>query len=115
MLNEEQRTTVRKLHNEFQNLVSTCDVDVGRCNMAKHRINAGDHPEIKQYPRPLPLAREEEADHLVKEMVNNGVIEESSDPWAPPIVLVRKKDGSTRFCVDYRKLNEITKKDSLQT
>ncbi|GBN93774.1 Transposon Ty3-I Gag-Pol polyprotein [Araneus ventricosus] len=54
----------------------------------------------------------EEADHLVKEMVDNGIIEESSGPWASPIVLVKKKDGSTRFCDDYRKLNEITKKDS---
>ncbi|GBM65989.1 Transposon Ty3-G Gag-Pol polyprotein [Araneus ventricosus] len=45
-------------------------------------------------------------------MVDNGIIEESSGPWASPIVLVKKKDGSTRFCVDYRKLNEITIKDS---
>ncbi|GBM53776.1 Retrovirus-related Pol polyprotein from transposon 297 [Araneus ventricosus] len=45
-------------------------------------------------------------------MVDNGIIEESSGPWTSPIVLVKKKDGSTRFCVDYRKLNEITKKDS---
>ncbi|GBN62197.1 Retrovirus-related Pol polyprotein from transposon 297, partial [Araneus ventricosus] len=112
ILNEEQRTAVRKLLNEFQNLFSTCDADVGRCNMTQHRINTGDHPPIKQYPRRLPLARKEEADHLVKEMVDNGIIEESSGPWASPIVLVKKKDGSTRFCVDYRKLNEITKKDS---
>ncbi|GBM51458.1 Retrovirus-related Pol polyprotein from transposon 297 [Araneus ventricosus] len=112
ILNEEQRTAVRKLLNEFQNLFSTCDADVGRCNMTQHRINTGDHPPIKQYPRRLPLSRKEEADHLVKEMVDNGIIEESSGPWASPIVLVKKKDGSTRFCVDYRKLNEITKKDS---
>ncbi|GBN37648.1 Retrovirus-related Pol polyprotein from transposon 297, partial [Araneus ventricosus] len=112
ILNEEQRTAVRKLLNEFQNLFSTCDADVGRCNMTQHRINTGDHPPIKQYPRRLPLARKEEADNLVKEMVDNGIIEESSGPWASPIVLVKKKDGSTRFCVDYRKLNEITKKDS---
>ncbi|GBM00253.1 Transposon Ty3-I Gag-Pol polyprotein [Araneus ventricosus] len=45
-------------------------------------------------------------------MVDNGITEESSGPWATPIVLVKKKDGSTRFCVDYRNLNEITKKDS---
>ncbi|GBO24108.1 hypothetical protein AVEN_129662-1, partial [Araneus ventricosus] len=110
ILNEEQRTAVRKLRNEFQNLFPTCDADVGRCNMTQHRINTGDHPPFKQYPRRLPLARKE-AD-LVQEMVDNGIIEESSGPWASPIVLVKKKDGSTRFCVDYRKLNEITKKDS---
>ncbi|GBN65898.1 Retrovirus-related Pol polyprotein from transposon 297 [Araneus ventricosus] len=110
--NEKQRREVRKLLKEFQNLFSTCDADVGHCNMTQHRINTGDHPPIKQYPRRLPLARTEEAEHLVNEMVENGIIEESSGPWASPIVLVKKKDGSTRFCVDYRKLNEISKKDS---
>ncbi|GFX19509.1 hypothetical protein TNCV_2074181 [Trichonephila clavipes] len=45
-------------------------------------------------------------------MINNDVTEPSSSPWASPIVLVRKKDGSTRFCVDYRQLNDVTKKNS---
>ncbi|GBM95875.1 Retrovirus-related Pol polyprotein from transposon 412 [Araneus ventricosus] len=111
-LNEEQRTAVKELLQEFQNLFSTNDSDVGRCNMTQHRINTGNHPPIKQYPRCLPLAKKEEAERLVKEMVDNGIIEESSGPWASPIVLVKKKDGSIRFCVDYRKLNEITIKDS---
>ncbi|GBN99011.1 Retrovirus-related Pol polyprotein from transposon 297 [Araneus ventricosus] len=111
-LNEEQRTAVKELLQEFQNLFSTSDSDVGRCNMTQHRINTGNHPPIKQYPRRLPLAKKEEAERLVKEMVDNGIIEESSGPWASPIVLVKKKDGSTRFCVDYRKLNEISIKDS---
>ncbi|GBN30424.1 Retrovirus-related Pol polyprotein from transposon 297 [Araneus ventricosus] len=110
-LNEEQQTAVKELLQEFQNLFSTSDSDVRRCNMTQHRINTGNHPPIKQYPRRLPLAKKEEAESLVKEMVDNGIIEESSGPWASPIVLV-KKDGSTYFCVDYRKLNEITIKDS---
>ncbi|GBN33121.1 hypothetical protein AVEN_20966-1 [Araneus ventricosus] len=106
-LNEEQGTAVSELLQEFQNLFSTSDSDVGSCNMTQHGINTGNHPRIKQYPRRLPLAKKEEAESLVKEMVDNGIIEESSEPWASPIVLVKKKDGSTRFCVDYRKLNEI--------
>ncbi|GBN37195.1 hypothetical protein AVEN_12131-1 [Araneus ventricosus] len=91
ILNEEQRRAVRKLLKEFQNLFSTCDADVGRCNMTQHRINTGDHPPIKQYSRRLPLARKEEADHLVKEMVDNGIIEESSGPWASPLCLLKRK------------------------
>ncbi|GBN37554.1 Retrovirus-related Pol polyprotein from transposon 297 [Araneus ventricosus] len=83
-LNEEQRTAVKELLQEFQNLFSTSDSDT----------------------------LQEEAERLVKEMADNGIVEESSGPWASPIVLVKKKDGSTRFCVDYRKLNEITIKDS---
>ncbi|GBM95331.1 Retrovirus-related Pol polyprotein from transposon 297 [Araneus ventricosus] len=111
-LNEEKRTAVKELLQEFQNLFSAGDSDVGSSNMTEHRINTGNHPPIKQYPRRLPLAKKDEAERLVKEMGGNGIIEESSRPWALPIVLVKKKDGSTRLCVDYRKLIEITIKDS---
>ncbi|GBN45418.1 hypothetical protein AVEN_265883-1, partial [Araneus ventricosus] len=111
-LNEEQRTAVQELLQEFQNLFSTSDSDVGSCNITQNRIDTGNHPLIKQCPRRLPLAKKEEKELLVKEMVDNGIIEKSSGPWASPIVLVKKKDGSKRFCVDYRKQNEITMKDS---
>ncbi|KAF8789986.1 hypothetical protein HNY73_005077 [Argiope bruennichi] len=56
-LNEDQRIALQKLFQEFQHLFSTCDADVGRCNVTQHKINTGDHPPIKQYPRRLPLAR----------------------------------------------------------
>ncbi|GBM91058.1 Retrovirus-related Pol polyprotein from transposon 297, partial [Araneus ventricosus] len=108
----QQRTTVRKLLQEFQNLFSSSDSDVGRCNMTQHKINTGNHPSMKQYPRRLSLAKKEEAECLVKKMMDNGIIEESSGSSVSPIVLVKKKNGLTRFSVDYRKLNEITIKDS---
>ncbi|GBO22965.1 Retrovirus-related Pol polyprotein from transposon 297 [Araneus ventricosus] len=111
-LNEEQRIAMRELLQEFQNLFSTSVSDVGHCNLTQHRIYTGNHPPINQYLRRLPLSKKEEAERLVKEMVDNGITEESSGPWTLPILLVKKKDGSTGFCVDYRKLNEITIKDS---
>jgi len=49
---------------------------------------------------------------MLEEMQQQGVIEPSNSPWASPVVLVRKKDGSLRFCIDYRKLNKVTRKDS---
>ncbi|GFU71982.1 retrovirus-related Pol polyprotein from transposon 412 [Trichonephila clavipes] len=86
--------------------------DIGHTTVTQHRIDTADHPPIKQHPRRLPFAKQEEVGTLLREMQENDIIEPSSSPWASPIVLVRKKDGSTRFCVDYRKLNDVTKKDS---
>ncbi|GFS86536.1 retrovirus-related Pol polyprotein from transposon 412 [Trichonephila clavipes] len=92
-------------------LFSKTSEDFGRTRLTKHRIDTGDHPPIKQHPRRLPFAKQEEVQKLIKDMKDN-VIEPSSSPWASPIVLVRKKEGSTRFCVNYRWLNDVTKKDS---
>ncbi|GFX01296.1 retrovirus-related Pol polyprotein from transposon 17.6 [Trichonephila clavipes] len=111
-LDEKQRCDAGRLIKEFQSLFSRTSEEFGRTRLTKHRIDTGKHPPIKQHPRRLPFAKQEEIQKLIKDMENNDVIEPSSSPWASPIVLVRKKDGSTRFCVDYRRLNDVTKKDS---
>ncbi|GFW79796.1 hypothetical protein TNCV_2590161 [Trichonephila clavipes] len=98
--------------NTGQNLFDRNSSDIGHTTVTQHRIDTADHPPIKQHPRRLPFAKQEEVGTLLREMQKNDIIEPSSSPWASPIVLVRKKDGSTRFCVDYRKLNDVTKKDS---
>ena len=85
---------------------------MGSTDLVKHHINNGDEAPIRQAPRRLPLAKKEETARAVGEMRKQGVIEPSASPWSSPIVLVNKKDGSTRFCVDYRRLNNVTHKDS---
>ena len=67
---------------------------------------------IRQKPYRLPFQKRETVESAVQEMQKEGIIRPSDSPWASPIVLVGKKDGSTRFCVDYRKLNAHTKKDA---
>jgi len=77
----------------------------------KHRINTGDHLPISQRAyRVSPMERQIIRDEVDK-MLGKGIIQPSESPWSSPVVLVRKKDGSWRFCVDYRRLNKITKKD----
>ena len=80
--------------------------------MTSHKINTGRSTPIKQRPRRLPYAYRDEAEQQIQEMLANGIITPSVSPWSSPIVLVRKKNGDLRFCVDYRKLNQITVNDS---
>ncbi|GFX03043.1 retrovirus-related Pol polyprotein from transposon 412 [Trichonephila clavipes] len=111
-LSPEQKSSAERLFQEFEDVFSINSSDIGHTTVTQHRIDTADHPPIKQHPRRLPFAKQEEVGTLLREMQKNDIIEPSSSPWASPIVLVRKKDGSTRFCVDYRKLNDVTKKDS---
>ncbi|GFX04395.1 retrovirus-related Pol polyprotein from transposon 412 [Trichonephila clavipes] len=111
-LSPEQKSSAERLFQEFEDVFSRNSSDIGHTTVTQHRIDTADHPPIKQHPRRLPFAKQEEVGTLLREMQENDIIEPSSSPWASPIVLVRKKDGSTRFCVDYRKLNDVTKKDS---
>ena len=97
---------------EFADVFSKSPDDLGQTSLVQHQINTGTAPPIRQPPRRLPMSLREEANDAVGRMKQNGIIEPSASPWASPVVLVRKKDGSARFCVDYRKLNDVTKKDS---
>ena len=61
----------------------------------------------------VDLTRQAKKDRQVAALLADGMIEESCSPWASPVVLVKKKNGEWRFCIDYRRLNSITVKDSL--
>ena len=86
--------------------------DLGRTDIVQHQIHTGDQPAIKQRVRRYPAARREEERQLVKDMLAIGIIQESNSAWSSPTVLVKKKDGTTRFCIDYRRLNQVRKVDA---
>ena len=72
----------------------------------------GDQPAIKQRVRSYAAARREEKRQLVEDMLAIGIIQEINSAWSSPTALVKKKDGTTRFCIDYRRLNQVTKVDA---
>ena len=78
----------------------------------QHLINTSDALPILQPPRRHPWKKGQDTDATIKMMDSQGFIELSTSPWASPIVVVKKKDGTRRFCVHYRKLNDITRKHS---
>ena len=84
---------------------------MGNTDVAEHVIDTGDHAPIKQAPRRTPATLRPVVEQEVQQLLDNDIIEPSQSPWASPIVLVKKKSGEIRFCVDYRKLNFCTKKD----
>ena len=83
----------------------------GEAKGVKHVIDTADSQPICQIPRRVPFALWE-ISRMVQKMLKGEVIQESANPWASPVVLVRKKDGALRFCVDYRQLNAVTCKDT---
>ncbi|XP_066267523.1 uncharacterized protein [Branchiostoma lanceolatum] len=91
---------------------STGSFDLGRTDLVQHRIDTGDAAPIKQRPYRTPVHRREVLRNQIAEMLDHDVIEPSTSPWASPVVIVTKKDGSPRFCVDYRKLNAVTVPDA---
>lgn len=96
---------------KFQDIFSESKSDLGRTDLTQHGIFIGDARPIKQPPRRVPFAMREQLQKQVDKMLDQDLIEPSQSPWSSPVVLV-KKDGSFRFCVDYRRLNAVTCKDA---
>ena len=78
----------------------------------EHEINTGDGSPIRCAPSRMLHQKMKKEEECVAERLTGGQIEPSDSPWSSPVVLVTKKDGGTRFCVDYRRLNDATVKDA---
>ena len=94
---------------EYHHIFSIAEGERGETSLVEFDINTNGATPIKQAARRVPFAAQEEIAVQLSKMQEEGVIQASRSPWASPVVLVRKQDGSLRFCVDYKALNAVTK------
>ena len=111
-LDAEQEQQVGQLLRNYQDIFSSGTYDMGRTNLVDHEINTGSHPPIRQGLRRHPIEHLDVIDEEVRELVRHDLIEPAACLWAANVVLVRKKDGTYRLCVDYRALNAVTYQDT---
>ena len=108
-LNESQKEQLAALLREYKDQFSRSSHDLGSSGLAENTIRTVQNCKpVYQRPYRIPLAKQEFARKEIELMAEKNLIEPSYSPWTSPVVLVPKRDGSTRFCIDYRKLNEVT-------
>ena len=84
----------------------------GTTNLAEHKIEMVTDDPVRVKPYPIPYSLREELKQDVEQMLDMGVIKKSDSPYSSPIVIVRKKDGSNRICIDFRRVNKLSRFDS---
>ena len=110
-LNPVELEKLKEVLAESTDVFALDDSELGCTSLVQHSIDTGDQLPVKQQPYRTPVVYREKIEKMVSDMQEQGVVKPSNSPWASPIVLVPKKDGSLRFCVDFRRLNAITRKD----
>lgn len=110
-LQVEDREKLSALLKKYRHIFATRVSEMGRTAFVEHVIDTGDAPAVHSRPYRVSPRERQIINEQIEEMLDNGVIEQSTSNWSSPVVLVKKKDQTYRFCVDYRKVNEVTKKD----
>ena len=109
---ESEREAIHELLTEYQNTFSKDDYDLGLTHLTEHSIDTGIAKPLKQPPRRLPMAFAGEDKKAIEKLLKQGSVRPSTSPWASPIVLVKKKDGSIWPCIDCRRVNSVSVKDA---
>ena len=108
-----QRQEIRQPLNQYSDVSSSCDTDVGLSNRVQHSIpTLPDTQPIRQPPRRLGFEKNQEVDKQVHDLVEKGMVTATDSAWSAPVELVKKKDGSRRPCVDDRSLGTVTRRDA---
>ena len=111
-LDPEQVQRGKRLLGAYTDVFSQSDTDLGCTRELEHEIPLLDEAPVRQRYRRLPPSQYEQVREHIQSLLDGGVIRPSTSPYASPIVLVQKKSGELRMCVDYRQLNAKTRRDA---
>lgn len=111
-LSKNQLDSVYNLLNEYGDIFSTSDSDIGLSSSVFHRIELSDTVPFKQKTRRIPPGMIDEVRSHIQQLLSCRMIRKSHSLWASNVVLCQKKDGKLRMCINYRQLNQRTIKDS---
>ena len=111
-LSPNQLAAAQKLVQKFEGMFTENSKKPKQTHLVNHQIITDGALPVKAKYRRVPVAWEDEIESQIQEMLKNGIIRPSASPWNSPTILVKKKDGSTRFVCDFRGLNDVTKKDT---
>ena len=104
-LSTEQVRELQSLTSQYGDIFSDCP---GDSNLAEHHIDLASDVPVRETPYPVPYAMQASLKEELRQMEGMGIIRKSSSPYSSPVVVVKKKDGGNRICVDFRRLNKVT-------
>ena len=111
-LSSDQTLMVNELLQKWNHVFSKSDLDIGFTDAVYHKIELLDDTPFKQRYRTIPPAMINEVKEHIQQLYDSGIIRPSNSPYASNLVLVRKKNGQLRMCIDYRQLNQRTRLDA---
>lgn len=111
-ITEAQLSRFRRLLCSYKDVFAMSDKDLGCCDIGSHKIELSDNEPFKEKYRRIPPSMYEAVKQHLQNMLDIGVIRESQSPWCSTVTIAMKKDLTPRVCVDYRRLNSCTKRDS---
>jgi len=108
-LDNSQKEKIYNMFNQVKTVLSESNNDIGNARVTPHTIEMTNYTPIWQKPRTFAEPLNKEIENQCKDLLENNIIEYSNSRWSSPCVPVRKTDGSLRLCIDYRKVNKVTK------
>ena len=108
----DQKAMLKALLQKYSIVFSTTPMDMGRANLIYHKIELDAEASIRHGLRQIPHEQLPVLKNQLVKLQKMGAIEPSTPPFSSPTILVKKKDGTMRICIDYRKLNSFNQKDA---